>query len=62
MKTSVSMASNVQDLPVQQTFVEEIDYTEIQELSVNIAILLCLIYYVSRKYCVFKRIVFVVCG
>lgn len=56
------MASNVQDLPVQQTFVEEIDYTEIQELSVNIAILLCLIYYVSRKYCVFKRIVFVVCG
>ncbi|KAJ0174580.1 hypothetical protein K1T71_009688 [Dendrolimus kikuchii] len=28
------MASNVQDLPVQQTFVEEIDYNEIQELSV----------------------------
>lgn len=30
------MASNVQDSPVQQTFVEEIDYNEIQELSVNI--------------------------
>lgn len=28
------MASNVQDSPVQQTFVEEIDYNEIQELSV----------------------------
>lgn len=28
------MASNVQDSPVQQTFVEEIDYSEIQELSV----------------------------
>lgn len=33
---SVPMASNVQDLPAQQTFVEEIDYSEIQELSVNI--------------------------
>lgn len=33
---SVPMASNVQDSPVQQTFVEEIDYNEIQELSVNI--------------------------
>ncbi|KOB74550.1 putative Mitogen-activated protein kinase kinase kinase 7 [Operophtera brumata] len=32
---SVPMASNVQDSPVpQQTFVEEIDYSEIQELSV----------------------------
>lgn len=30
------MASNVQDSPVQQTFVEEIDYSEIQELSVNV--------------------------
>lgn len=30
------MASNVLDSPVQQqTFVEEIDYSEIQELSVN---------------------------
>ncbi|CAH0755862.1 unnamed protein product [Diatraea saccharalis] len=28
------MASNVHDSPVQQTFVEEIDYSEIQELSV----------------------------
>ncbi|CAH0588972.1 unnamed protein product [Chrysodeixis includens] len=28
------MASNVQDSPVQQTFVEEIDYNEIQEVSV----------------------------
>ncbi|XP_075980227.1 uncharacterized protein LOC142979279 isoform X2 [Anticarsia gemmatalis] len=28
------MASNVQDSPVLQTFVEEIDYSEIQELSV----------------------------
>lgn len=28
------MASNVQDSPVQQTFVEEINYNEIQELSV----------------------------
>lgn len=34
------MASNVQDSPVQQTFVEEIDYSEIQELSVNTELLL----------------------
>lgn len=31
----VPMASNVQDSPGQQTFVEEIDYSEIEELSVN---------------------------
>lgn len=30
------MASSVQDSPVQQTFVEEIDYNEIRELSVII--------------------------
>lgn len=38
--TSVPMATLVQDSPVQQTFVEEIDYSEIQELSVNIGFLL----------------------
>lgn len=36
MIISVLMASSVQDLPVQQTFVEEIDYNEIQKISVII--------------------------
>lgn len=44
MILSLQMASSVQDSPVvQQTFVEEIDYSEIQELSVSMIDVLILV-------------------